>query len=165
MVTWHTKTGELTWIAGLAFGVIRMYWGLSCGVKRSLRDMCDEVEQASLGQLLRTSKFNASTGGTINPARAVKLFFNDDAPVTFPLNEDDEKRLLAKCEPATFGRDDQDVLDPEYRKAVKLDGDQFATNFEADLLQSDAVGNIKQALCLRQDVKVVLKLDKLNCYR
>lgn len=37
--------------------------------------------------------------------------------------------LLDDCAPASFGKDGKDVLDDSYRKAVKLDCDQFSTNF------------------------------------
>lgn len=39
------------------------------------------------------------------------------------------QRLISNCDPASFGRGNQDVMDPEYRKAAKLNPDQFATNF------------------------------------
>ncbi len=39
------------------------------------------------------------------------------------------EELLKSCAPATFGRQGKDVLDESYRKAVKLDSDQFSTNF------------------------------------
>ncbi|KAL8886758.1 MAG: hypothetical protein Q9192_006434 [Flavoplaca navasiana] len=37
--------------------------------------------------------------------------------------------LLRKCEPATFGLENRDVLDEGYRKAGKLDNTAFSTNF------------------------------------
>ena len=37
--------------------------------------------------------------------------------------------LLESCAPATFGRGAETVLDESYRQAVKLDQDQFSTNF------------------------------------
>ncbi|KAL8852144.1 MAG: hypothetical protein Q9221_002967 [Calogaya cf. arnoldii] len=37
--------------------------------------------------------------------------------------------LLNDCAPASFGKDGKDVLDDSYRKAVKLDPNQFSTNF------------------------------------
>lgn len=37
--------------------------------------------------------------------------------------------LVHDCAPATFGRGDKDVLDPEYRSAGKLDTDNFCTTF------------------------------------
>ena len=39
------------------------------------------------------------------------------------------KELLKDCSPATFGKDGEEVLDKEYREALKLDNDQFSTNF------------------------------------
>lgn len=38
-------------------------------------------------------------------------------------------RLVADCEPASFGRGQEDVLDPAYRNAGKLDPTQFLTSF------------------------------------
>ena len=37
--------------------------------------------------------------------------------------------LLSACQPATFGRGEETVLDPEYRKAGKLERTEFATTF------------------------------------
>jgi hypothetical protein len=37
--------------------------------------------------------------------------------------------LITDCAPATFGYNGQDVLDTTYRKATKLDSDQFCTTF------------------------------------
>jgi hypothetical protein len=39
------------------------------------------------------------------------------------------KALLQDCEPATFGRGRQDILDESYRKATKLDASAFAADF------------------------------------
>lgn len=37
--------------------------------------------------------------------------------------------LLKACAPATFGKKGEEVLDESYRKAVKLDSNQFSTSF------------------------------------
>jgi hypothetical protein len=37
--------------------------------------------------------------------------------------------LLARCEPAVFGRNGQNVLDESYRRATKLDTTDFVTDF------------------------------------
>ena len=39
------------------------------------------------------------------------------------------EELLKACAPATFGKKGEEVLDESYRKAVKLDSDQFCTSF------------------------------------
>lgn len=39
------------------------------------------------------------------------------------------QQLVADCDPASFGLGDKDVIDPEYRRAVKLNPDQFASSF------------------------------------
>lgn len=38
-------------------------------------------------------------------------------------------QLVADCEPASFGRGQEDVIDVDYRKAGKLDPDRFVSNF------------------------------------
>ncbi|PGH03432.1 hypothetical protein AJ80_08680 [Polytolypa hystricis UAMH7299] len=38
-------------------------------------------------------------------------------------------QLVGDCEPATFGRGDEDILDTQYRKAGKFDTDRFCTTF------------------------------------
>ena len=39
------------------------------------------------------------------------------------------EQLLQSCAPATFGRENKDVLDESYRKAGKLDRSQFSVDF------------------------------------
>lgn len=36
---------------------------------------------------------------------------------------------MSDCEPASFGRGQEDVLDPEYRRAGKLDPSRFVSDF------------------------------------
>ena len=52
--------------------------------------------------------------------------------------------LLDDCAPASFGKDGKDVLDESYRKAVKLDSDQFSTNFNP--YELGIIGAIAQTL-------------------
>ena len=55
--------------------------------------------------------------------------------IAFPLPDHDEasrrmfNQLLYQCDPATFGVGGRDILDEEYRKAVKLDASNFSTSF------------------------------------
>lgn len=44
-------------------------------------------------------------------------------------SDDSLRQLVADCEPAGFGRGQEDVMDPEYRKAGKLEPSQFVTSF------------------------------------
>ena len=58
----------------------------------------------------------------------------DVRKVTLPAPESTEQptalsELLENCAPATFGLGADTVLDESYRQAVKLDQDQFSTNF------------------------------------
>jgi hypothetical protein len=55
--------------------------------------------------------------------------------VILPLGDSEEsnvnvlQELVMDCSPATFGKGDEDILDPTYRKAGKMDRDQFASTF------------------------------------
>jgi hypothetical protein len=60
----------------------------------------------------------------------------DCRSVSFPLSANAAytgmarlQALLRDCAPATFGRGSEDVLDESYRKASKLDGSAFSTDF------------------------------------
>jgi hypothetical protein len=52
------------------------------------------------------------------------VIFNKDGP-----SRKDFTHLLMACQPASFGRAGEAVLDEEYRKAGKLDRSEFATTF------------------------------------
>lgn len=53
------------------------------------------------------------------------------------------EQLLKTCAPATFGRNNEDILDESYRKAGKLDRDQFSVDFHPhDYAIIDAIGQI-----------------------
>lgn len=73
--------------------------------------------------------------------------------------------LNKACKPASFGRDNQDVLDESYRKAGKLDLTEFATTF--DLADTDIMDIVKSELVEgdKEIEKVVrAELYKLNVY-
>lgn len=53
--------------------------------------------------------------------------------ISFPLADHDKDRLASlvkDCTPAAFGKDNEDVLDPEYRSAVALDTSRFSVDFD-----------------------------------
>lgn len=71
--------------------------------------------------------------------------------------------LEQACDPATFGRNQEHVLDESYRKAVKLDSQHFSLGFDAHQV------GLVDAVCaglLRGRTKqpVVADLYKLNVY-
>lgn len=74
------------------------------------------------------------------------------------------QRLVDDCSPATFGRGDQDVLDPSYRMAGKLDTDKFASNFHpADF---GILENVEQILLpsIRTDLENYLQFRKITAH-
>ncbi|KAJ8456149.1 hypothetical protein ONZ45_g18807 [Pleurotus djamor] len=69
--------------------------------------------------------------------------------------------LVLACEPAPFGRNNENVLDDDYRKAGKLDVTNFSLNF--DLSSTGILEKIKKEL-LADDRKIRADLYKLNLY-
>ncbi len=73
------------------------------------------------------------------------------------------EHLLAACSPATFGVNKEDVLDEKYRKAGKLDAENFAFNF--DVKNSEITTQITNVLLEgRTNPTFVPELYKLNVY-
>ncbi|KPI38516.1 uncharacterized protein AB675_4234 [Cyphellophora attinorum] len=89
--------------------------------------------------LERAGKDSVFTCGGTFRSDILQLRFDrpDGSPdrVTLPVrktmqsDEDALDRLLASCEPATFGYQGQDILDNEYRKALKLEPSRFCIDF------------------------------------
>jgi hypothetical protein len=74
--------------------------------------------------------------------------------VSLPVGEDAAwqrafDQLVKECEPATFGRGKEDILDEEYRKAGKMDPGHFSTNFTP--YEYGVVDMIVQALAYSAD--------------
>ncbi|KAL4762839.1 2OG-Fe(II) oxygenase [Aspergillus foveolatus] len=81
------------------------------------------------------------------------------------------QRLVADCDAASFGRGEEDVIDPEYRRAGKINTDQFATSFHpanfgileniAQVLLPSISSETDNQLGFR---KITAELYKLNVY-
>ncbi|KAL5342051.1 hypothetical protein BJX70DRAFT_386462 [Aspergillus crustosus] len=79
--------------------------------------------------------------------------------------------LVTACEPASFGRGEKDVLDPEYRRAGKINVNQFATSFHpADFGILENIGQVLlPSISSESDNqlgfrKIKAELYKLNVY-
>lgn len=80
---------------------------------------------------------------TQNDSTAHKLVLPLDG-TTQESSQEVLQKLVGDCHPASFGLEEKDVIDSEYRKAVKINPDQFATSFHpADY---GIIHNIKQVL-------------------
>ncbi|KAF9555440.1 hypothetical protein CPC08DRAFT_821089 [Agrocybe pediades] len=97
-----------------------------------------------------------------------KLFYEGqkDAQVIDFMNatKEDLCRLSVACQPASFGRDQQDVYDESYRKAGKLDATHFVMALNP--WASGIVDTVKQVLLRNRDAgkSVKAQLYKLNVY-
>ena len=71
---------------------------------------------------------------------------------------------MSACEPATFGRSGEDVMDESYRKAGKLDVSRFATPFVPE--RTDLVRIVPEFLLEGEDNKTAVEMElyKLNIY-
>ena len=74
------------------------------------------------------------------------------------------KKLAVACQPATFGRNDENIFDPTYRKALKLDEMHFAPKF--DLAESSIMHDVQVTLLEGHEASKVLRAElyKLNVY-
>ena len=99
------------------------------------------------------------------------LFYEDKEGnahrVNFPASAQDMEHLSSVCEPATFGRNMEDVLDTEYRSAWKLDNTKFSCSLHpADY---DAMEVLRQllfpgAVHAAPDTAIAVELYKLNVH-
>ena len=73
-------------------------------------------------------------------------------------------KLQEACQPATFGRNDEDVYDETYRKAGKMDADNFMVGFDAE--RSGLIEAVRTLLFPGEEEKkrVKAELYKLNVY-
>jgi hypothetical protein len=71
--------------------------------------------------------------------------------------------LAAACHPASFGLAKKDVVDESYRKALKMDSSEFATQFSP--LSSGIMEGIRKALFGKRTTEnIKVELYKLNVY-
>jgi hypothetical protein len=74
------------------------------------------------------------------------------------------EQLTQACDPASFGVNQKEVLDENYRKAGKMDPDRFAS--QLDPVQTDLMkiihGHLLEGTQSRNHV--IAKLHKLNVY-
>ncbi|KAL8948013.1 MAG: hypothetical protein Q9222_005764 [Ikaeria aurantiellina] len=77
-------------------------------------------------------------GGSVEGRVTIRWDVDDhlqQLKIFFPLSEDDNTsqralvELVQRCQPATFGVGNRDVLDEKYRKASKLDNTAFSSDF------------------------------------
>ena len=73
-------------------------------------------------------------------------------------------KLQEACQPATFGRNDEDVYDETYRKAGKMDADNFMVGFDAE--RSGLIEAVRTLLFPgeEEEKRVKAELYKLNVY-
>ena len=72
--------------------------------------------------------------------------------------------LTAACDPATFGRGNEDVYDESYHKAVKMDASNFTV--QLDLVGSGLLKTIEDQLLQGETENMYIRAEpyKLNVY-
>ena len=109
---------------------------------RQLKDLVDGQKSTAsfaCGGAIPISTADTSQPEGIQSSGPVNIFWaeGDDGtharrlalPLIHESNPGALEALVHACSPATFGRGQQDVMDESYRKAGKLNPDQFATSF------------------------------------
>ncbi|THH32207.1 hypothetical protein EUX98_g1994 [Antrodiella citrinella] len=88
----------------------------------------------SLQEAVTSSKLPYCSGTLSASPGDLNLYYKNEQIARclhFPTaTEDDLEHLSHTCEPATFGRNGEDVLDDSYRKAGKLDAANFTSSFD-----------------------------------
>jgi hypothetical protein len=72
------------------------------------------------------------------------------------------EHLAQACQPATFGVQQQDVLDESYRKAGMMDAVNFSTNFNPN--NTGIIESIRDFLIEDRETSIQVELHKLNVY-
>ena len=134
-------------------------------LKKELISACPAL--SPLRKLLHEALFNTSHGGSVDISHPLKLYIHEQdssaTVISLPPSEAEQEQLLKACEPASFGKGSEEVLDPEYRQALKLDKSKFSLN--AELHSTSLLDEIKAALCPDHgNVTLTAELDKLNVY-
>lgn len=80
------------------------------------------------------------------------------------VSEEALRHLSDMCDPATFGLNNEDVLDESYRKARKLDNSYFHTTF--DVVRSGLLETIHSEFLVERhiDKRIRAEMYKLNIY-
>ena len=120
-----------------------------------------------LSDLLQEDLFNNSYGGSIDISNPLKLCIlgqgSNATSISLPPSNEEGELLLKACEPASFGKGTEEVLDPEYRQALKLDKSKFFFNIE--LHSTSLLDEIKAALCPdHSNIVLTAEWDKLTVY-
>jgi hypothetical protein len=120
---------------------------LLTSVFSALADQADKDVFAIGGKFNMGNPTSASTGN--KDSVVIRWDSSQGSKVVLPINGDTASerafaQLLNDCEPATFGRSDQEVYDEMYRKARKMDEAKFCTNFNPS--EYGVIDTVVQAL-------------------
>lgn len=129
----------------------------------SRRKPSPDTPWAHLVNVAGDGKYANAHGGTVslpdNEEIGLKIH---GRTVSFPLKSGSEGLLLNACVSAPFGRGKKECFDETYRKALKLDGTYFSTEF--DIFKTGLLQEIQRILCPDQKGILIAEKDKLNVY-
>lgn len=140
--------------------------GFACGGSLKVADPPGKPNNGSSDESLAISPITIRWDGS--SVEKITLPVTDTETSASQLNA-----LLATCAPASFGHNGKDVLDETYRKATKLDDDQFSSSFHPhDCGIVDAIAQSLLPLVFDTDSEsqpiqsgvVTARLYKLNVY-
>lgn len=101
----------------------------------SRKGVTSKEAQKHRAKAAQTASSHSSVPSSKDPASPPVILRWDSpdgpgAPVQFPIKGQEGtafEELVQACKPAGFGRGGQNVMDPEYRTAVKMDNSKFST--------------------------------------
>ena len=147
----------------------------------SIRDQAQKVLFYDITSSVTGAKVDAafSCGGTLNRPVSLRWDGRDSSnKITFgragfSLNNllEDVERMCDACQPASFGRQEQEVYDNEYREALELEPQNFSTDFHPH--DHGILENLAQTLLTAYQgyqrdedlLGVRAEIYKLNVYR
>ncbi|KAJ3052859.1 hypothetical protein HK097_005520 [Rhizophlyctis rosea] len=142
----------------------------TCGKVKTLANRSAEVIFTNFAQAVQNVKSTFCCGGTVYPPATspTTLWYDKEdgsaGKVVLPIDGDVEdalKPILSLAQPATFGRGQENVYDPSYRTALKLEPSQFACTF--DLASHGILEEIRTVMMPTQTA-IEAQLYKLNVY-
>ncbi|PYI02019.1 hypothetical protein BO78DRAFT_400862 [Aspergillus sclerotiicarbonarius CBS 121057] len=140
----------------------------ACGGTIPMAETTDSADSADPASQPTSSGVRVWIAGNDSTARRLTL---PVAGETADSSANALQELVATCQPASFGRGGEDVIDPEYRQAGKLDPEDFLTSFHPadhgiiELIEQVLLPGISSDTENRlQFRKLKAELYKLNVY-
>ena len=134
---------------------------------KTLQQFSEEAVFSSLGETARSAKCCFSSGGTVPQLESVDLVYKKQSgewsSLQLPADMaggEKVQQFLDACSTASFGLDDKTVTDKSYRDALKLEPENFQTDFQ--VANTSILSSITSIMSMETSIRA--DLYKLNVY-